>query len=281
VNNDKGVKLQAGGGGKKKPSMEACFYGDACTRPNCIYRHDVPANGAGAGAKKSTEPCMAFLAGQCVFTVQQCRNRHPGKPEVETLRAKYATIRCRHGVKCQTTGCLYIHPGDVGDTPFGEPAHVAFPPLASTGTGTGTGVAANADSATASAQTTPAVAGSAWRPAPVATAWSQQAPSMNTNTVMPVSAPVPASAVPTPVPVTATPQAPLPPPPPPTAWGQKSNSITPTYASTAANPQQAPPVSTTTATASTSKAAAAAPLNIKAKEWVPGGGTSFNSNVSA
>jgi hypothetical protein len=301
VNNDQGVALQAPGG-KKKPSMEACFFGKACTRPNCIYRHDVPAAGS-AASKKSNEPCMANLAAQCSFTSGTCRNRHVGQQEADTLRAKFAAIRCRHSLKCQTAGCLYIHPGDESDTPFGEPAHVAFPPMVSNGGVGGTanggaGASANGGAGPAAAVTPPAAfSGSAWRPAPVATAWSQQGAAHTAAAAVPQTngngvAPAPAAVAAAPVAAVA---------PAPAAWGQKSHAVvTPSatktpvmaattmaftpmmsYASTAAaaNPQQAsstPPTSTTAAAKSGEAAAAAAAatalsLNAGAKAFVPGG----------
>jgi hypothetical protein len=283
--------------------MEACFFGAACSRPNCIYRHDIPAPGS-AAAKKSNEPCMAHLAGQCSFTSGTCRNRHVGQQEADTLRAKFAAIRCRHGTKCQTAGCLYIHPGDESDasTHFGgEPSHTAFPPLAP-GTVVATGTVAANGTATTNGSVAPstgpsAFSGSAWRPAPVTTAWGPQgqgqggAPvqKMNTNGATP-AAPAAVAVVPAPAPAawgqrsaaTVTPTASSTTTPRSSAIAATTKAFTPTatYASTAANPQQAsstPPKTTAAAAAAKNGEAAAAAaatalsLNVKAKAFVPGG----------
>ena len=236
VNNNKGVTLQANKAGNKK--MEACFYGEACTRPNCIYRHDIPS----ATVKKSIEPCMAFLAAQCTFSAAKCRNRHPAQPEAEKLRTKFATIRCRHGTKCQTAGCLYLHPDASTDnnTVFGEPAHVAFPPLKE--------MAPGAATTTAAAAATPVT--SAWRLAP-STAWKNRAAQSPPAAVAAAAAPPPATAAAAPAPLAP-------------AWAQPPRPYQ-TYAFTAANPQQ--PAHHVVAVAAP---AAPGSLNVNAREFVPG-----------
>ena len=105
VNNNKGMFLAA----KKGTVMEPCFYGSGCTRPDCIYRHDGPNK---KEMKKSADPCMAYLAGDCAFHAQSCRKRHPSKDECQRLVAKYRATPCRYGDECLTKGCLYIHPSD-------------------------------------------------------------------------------------------------------------------------------------------------------------------------
>lgn len=107
--------------------MEQCFYGSGCTRANCFYRHDAP----GAGAEKTNEPCMSFLAGQCTFAASGCKKRHPPKEEKERLIAKYKSMKCRYGKHCKTTGCLYQHEAEnENGKQLAGPA--AFPPLAGT-----------------------------------------------------------------------------------------------------------------------------------------------------
>jgi hypothetical protein len=105
---------------KKDKRMEQCFYGSNCQRKDCIYRHDAPPK----QTKKTTEPCMAFLAGECSFP--DCKKRHPGKAEAEKLVAKYRQTPCRFGSTCKTKGCLYIHEEASSSNVISE---TAFPPL--------------------------------------------------------------------------------------------------------------------------------------------------------
>lgn len=125
MNNNKGMSLQSHG--RKAVSMEPCIYGPGCTRKDCIYRHDINV----PDAKRTNEPCMAFLAGTCSFGTNTCKKRHPPKHEADRLRMKYKNIQCRHGNDCKTKSCLYAHPSDGKDN--GEPAaflnNSAFPPL--------------------------------------------------------------------------------------------------------------------------------------------------------
>mmetsp|Transcript_18777 Transcript_18777/g.24871 ORF Transcript_18777/g.24871 Transcript_18777/m.24871 type:complete len:261 (-) Transcript_18777:270-1052(-) len=137
VNNNRGVNFQAPT--KKKGSqMVACQYGDGCTRKGCIYRHPNRQMGTSASKtplKKSTEPCMPFLAGMCSFSESGCRKRHPGKVEAERLVVKYSSTPCRYGSTCRTRGCLYIHPYDEGNEPQEEDNEMfptATPNIAST-----------------------------------------------------------------------------------------------------------------------------------------------------
>lgn len=104
MNQNKGMTLLAHGR-KSERVKEACYYGPACTRKDCIYDHSAHH----PEFQKSNDPCMAFLAGQCLFDAQTCRKRHPPAAECDMLRAKYAKTRCRFGDDCQTVGCLYNH----------------------------------------------------------------------------------------------------------------------------------------------------------------------------
>ena len=107
VNQNTGMKLQ---GGKEKV-MELCFYGNACTRKDCIYRHDRTSKLIVGNLPKSyTDPCMAYLAGYCAFTDTTCRKYHPTTDEeVNTLIQKYNSIPCKFTIHCKTKGCLYKH----------------------------------------------------------------------------------------------------------------------------------------------------------------------------
>lgn len=128
VNNHKGVSL-APPKGKKAERMVECQFGAGCTRPDCIYRHPSKKDGT---FKQSQEPCMPFLAGECAFSAQGCRKRHPPKEEADRLIAKYKLTRCRFGSECRTNGCLYIHPGDEGESTNVPVMNAAlFPPLSS------------------------------------------------------------------------------------------------------------------------------------------------------
>jgi len=108
LNNNKGVCLQASK--KSKERMPLCNYGLGCKNPSCIYRH--PGDDSGSAFFQSPEPCMAFLAGICVFDAKGCRKRHPKEDEAIRLREKYSKVRCRFGDECKTEGCLYLHPSD-------------------------------------------------------------------------------------------------------------------------------------------------------------------------
>jgi hypothetical protein len=50
---------------------------------------------------------MQFVAGNCAFDV--CRKRHPGPSEVASIKADKGAKSCKHGVSCETKGCLYLH----------------------------------------------------------------------------------------------------------------------------------------------------------------------------
>jgi hypothetical protein len=104
VNQNKGMFLQAGG---RQKVTEPCKYGAACNRRDCIYSHDDVAAAAETTAAADA-PCMAYLAGLCVFT-KGCRRRHPSAAECERLVARYGALPCRFGTECRTTGCLYNH----------------------------------------------------------------------------------------------------------------------------------------------------------------------------
>lgn len=111
VNQNKGMTLQASEGAAAAV-REVCFYGAACQRKDCIYRHDGPGAAAVSPPLKktaATEPCMAYLAGVCAFTARTCRKRHPDAEQAAALLAKYRQIKCRFGAKCKTKGCLYLH----------------------------------------------------------------------------------------------------------------------------------------------------------------------------
>jgi hypothetical protein len=109
VNNNRGVFLQAKKGVKVS---EKCFYGAGCTRPDCIYQHDK--SDKASQQPKSTEPCMAYLAGICSFEAATCRKRHPrSQAECDDLISHYQRIPCRFGSECKTKGCLFKHPQDV------------------------------------------------------------------------------------------------------------------------------------------------------------------------
>jgi hypothetical protein len=108
VNNNRGLSMQRH---KKETKMLQCSYGAGCTRPDCKYVHPTKQE---AEQKKSNEPCMRFLAGDCTFTAYGCNKRHPPKAEAELLVAKYRGILCRFGDSCKTGGCLYVHPEEEG-----------------------------------------------------------------------------------------------------------------------------------------------------------------------
>ena len=105
VNQNKGMTLTAHQRKSDGAKKEACLYGPACTRKDCIYDH----SSTKPEFQKSSDPCMAFLAGQCLFTAPTCRKRHPPPHECDLLRVKYAKTKCRFGMECQTDGCLYSH----------------------------------------------------------------------------------------------------------------------------------------------------------------------------
>ena len=90
-----------------KTRMPLCQYGAACTRRDCVYRHET----RGSEVKKTAKVCMAFLSGSCQFG-RTCFNRHPPPDECATLRAKYRLRACTFGAQCRTAGCLYRHPWD-------------------------------------------------------------------------------------------------------------------------------------------------------------------------
>jgi hypothetical protein len=106
VNQNTGMKLQ----GKEKVK-ELCFYGNACTRKDCIYRHDRTTKVIVGNLPKSyTDPCMAYLAGYCAFNDTTCRKYHPtSDEEVTALVQKYNNIPCKFTIHCKTKGCLYQH----------------------------------------------------------------------------------------------------------------------------------------------------------------------------
>jgi hypothetical protein len=139
VNNNRGVFLK----GPKKGVMESCYYGASCTRKGCIYRHDVSTKEPNQSIERSTEPCMAFLAGICTFSTETCRKRHPSSAEEQQeLIAQFQRTLCRFGTQCKTNGCLFQH------TATGDDA--AFPPLPGA----------------AGLMTAPPIFASAWRAAP-------------------------------------------------------------------------------------------------------------------
>ena len=105
VNQNKGMTLTAHQRKSDGAKKEACLYGPACTRKDCIYDH----SSTKPEFQKSSDPCMAYLAGQCLFTAPTCRKRHPPPHECDLLRVKYAKTKCRFGTECQTDGCLYSH----------------------------------------------------------------------------------------------------------------------------------------------------------------------------
>lgn len=108
VNNNRGVFLQSKKGAKV---TEKCFYGAGCTRSDCIYQHDR--SDKASQPPKSTEPCMAYLAGICSFEAAACRKRHPRtQTECDDLISYYQSIPCRFGSECKTKGCLFKHPQD-------------------------------------------------------------------------------------------------------------------------------------------------------------------------
>ena len=108
VNNNRGVFLQSKKGAKV---TEKCFYGAGCTRSDCIYQHDR--SDKASQQPKSTEPCMAYLAGICSFEAAACRKRHPrSQTECDDLISHYQRIPCRFGSECKTKGCLFKHPQD-------------------------------------------------------------------------------------------------------------------------------------------------------------------------
>ena len=154
--------------------MEPCYYGSGCTRKGCIYRHD----GDIPDAKKTNDPCLAFLANTCSFTAGTCKKRHPLKEEADRLRAKYAQIMCRHGDDCRTNSCLYSHPRDektkVEPVAFLENA---FPPLSGSNNYTSSMVATGGGRNTSfTSHMVPRVA---WKAAPVV---SFATPNMPTTT---------------------------------------------------------------------------------------------------
>ena len=86
VNQNKGMTLTAHQRKSDGAKKEACLYGPACTRKDCIYDH----SSTKPEFQKSSDPCMAYLAGQCLFTAPTCRKRHPPPHECDLLRVKYA-----------------------------------------------------------------------------------------------------------------------------------------------------------------------------------------------
>ena len=106
VNQNTGMKLQG-----KEQVKELCFYGNACTRKDCIYRHDRTSKVIVGNLPKSyTDPCMAYLAGYCAFDDTTCRKYHPtSEDEVNMLVQKYNNIPCKFTIHCKTKGCLYKH----------------------------------------------------------------------------------------------------------------------------------------------------------------------------
>ena len=175
VNNNKGMALK--GPKKSNVQMPPCFYGAACTRLGCIYRHDQRKE-ATPVVEQSTEPCMAYLAGLCSFTSKTCRKKHPPQAEMERLIAKYQTRLCRYGSECQTKGCLYRHPEDGEALPHVEqvthssesdsPGYTFLPNAVIP---SGFSLPAQSSSFQASPPpllaASPPIPGSAWRPAPV------------------------------------------------------------------------------------------------------------------
>ena len=160
--------------------MQPCYYGPGCTRKDCIYRHDIDV----PDAKKTNEPCLAFLAGTCAFTFNTCKKRHPAKPEADRLRAKYAQIKCRHGDDCRTTSCLYSHPRDQKNAePVAFLEHNAFPPL-SGGT--------NSTTNKSPTKTSSVLPGSAWKAAPVVTPAPLPEEESQEQVTTPISAQAPA-----------------------------------------------------------------------------------------
>jgi hypothetical protein len=123
VNQNTGMKLKG-----KEQVKELCFYGNACERKGCIYRHDRQTKVIEGNQPKSNDPCMAYLAGSCSFTDKTCRKYHPPtEEEVNMLIQKYQRIPCRFTIHCKTKGCLYMHP-DANAYPINTINYI-MPPL--------------------------------------------------------------------------------------------------------------------------------------------------------
>ena len=132
-NNNKGVALQAATKKNKGKSLKmiACQYGAGCNRSDCIYSHPASRGENGNGNSsfvQSKEPCMAFLAGICAFPAKGCRKRHPLNDEAERLIQKYQRMNCRFADTCRTSGCLYQHPGDIGNVDVDDEVQVQGQP---------------------------------------------------------------------------------------------------------------------------------------------------------
>jgi hypothetical protein len=100
----------------KSKSTEVCFYGAACTRPNCAYKHE---EGKGNHKSFQVEPCRLDLAGLCYATAETCKKRHLVGEDRVRLIHNMSRTPCRFGLECRTKNCLYRHP----QVPLGESAH--------------------------------------------------------------------------------------------------------------------------------------------------------------
>jgi hypothetical protein len=92
---------------EKNKSMEVCFYGAACTRPNCAYKHE---EGKGNYNSSQVEPCRLDLAGLCYATAETCKKRHLVGDDRIRLIHNMSRTPCRFGLECRTKNCLYRHP---------------------------------------------------------------------------------------------------------------------------------------------------------------------------
>lgn len=98
---------------KASEQMPMCRYNEACTRNDCIYRHEGRGKKIVSAPSTTTQQqqvvCIPFILNKCSFG-DQCRNRHVDEEEAARIRAKSASIKCRFGAGCMTEGCLYQHP---------------------------------------------------------------------------------------------------------------------------------------------------------------------------
>lgn len=85
--------------------MPLCSYGAACTRKDCIYRHDRTK----MSEDKSDRVCLPHLAGTCPYG-QRCRNVHLNDDESAAMRLKFKSKPCVYGASCKTASCLFLHP---------------------------------------------------------------------------------------------------------------------------------------------------------------------------
>jgi hypothetical protein len=105
----------------KRKSMEVCFYGAACSRPNCSFKHE---EGKGNYNSLQVEPCRLDLAGLCYATAETCKKRHLVGDDRIRLIHNMSRTPCRFGLECRTKNCLYRHPqlpsADVGHSSANE-----------------------------------------------------------------------------------------------------------------------------------------------------------------